>query len=223
MKIRTLEELQDAIDKEMAWRKRELSAIKSNIAQARSFAKDTALRSGIALLYAHWEGAIKNVASYYLTYVSCQNLPYNKLKSNFLAISLSEQLKQFKNTGKTTIHVNIVNQIFDSTTKRSNIPQEGIIKTKSNLNSEIFIEIMATIGLNCDAYEGSYVLIDSVLLEMRNKIAHGERIEALSLDEKRYNEIHDKIIELMHIFSTQVSNAASLKEYLSESALQTSS
>lgn len=214
MRVRTIDELQDAIDGEMAWRKRELMAIKANISQAKSFARDTALRSGIALLYAHWEGSVKNIASYYLSYVSYLSLPYNKLKNNFLAISIKERLKQFEETGKTTLQTCIINEIFDSLEKKSCIPQEGIIKTNSNLNSQIFIEIMATIGLESTQYESSYNLLDEVLLNMRNKIAHGERIESLSLDEERYNEIHDKILLLMNMFASQVSNAAVLKEYL---------
>ena len=80
MKIRTENDLQDAIDSELAWRKRELSAVRSNIASARKFAKDTAIRAGIALLYAHWEGSIKNVAAYYLEYVATLKLPYRQLK-----------------------------------------------------------------------------------------------------------------------------------------------
>ena len=95
MKIRTLNDLQDVIDAEMAWRKRELSAVRSNIVEARSFAKDTAIRAGIALLYAHWEGAIKNIATYYLEYVAMLGLPYGQLKPNFLAITLKNDLKSF--------------------------------------------------------------------------------------------------------------------------------
>ena len=53
MKIRTVNELQDCIDSEMAWRKHELSAIRENVENARKFSKDTAVRAGIALLYAH--------------------------------------------------------------------------------------------------------------------------------------------------------------------------
>lgn len=73
---------------------------------------------------------------------------------------------------------------------------------------------MATIGLPCSDYETSYKLIDSVLLEKRNKIAHGERIESIGLDEKRYCDLHDKVFDLIQLFATQVSNAAILKEYM---------
>ena len=205
MKIRTENDLQDAIDSELAWRKRELSAVRSNIASARKFAKDTAIRAGIALLYAHWEGSIKNVAAYYLEYVATLKLPYRQLKPNFLAIALKYDLKSFEESNKATVHTNIV---------RSVIPVEGIIKTNSNLNSEIFVEIMATLGLEHSEYESSFKLIDTVLLQKRNMIAHGEHLETLDLDEDRYYEIHDKILGLIQMFANQVSNAVSLKLYL---------
>ncbi|MCU6720229.1 MAE_28990/MAE_18760 family HEPN-like nuclease [Porcipelethomonas ammoniilytica] len=216
MKIRTINNLQDAIDSEMAWRKKELSALKSNIQSSRSFAKETALRAGIALLYAHWEGAIKNIAYYYLVYVSFQKVPYNKLKNNFLAVTLKQKLLQFEETNKTTLQTAIINSIFEISNEPSQIPTEKIISTNSNLNSAIFNEIMCTIGLKTDYYEQSYKMIDEVLLNMRNNIAHGERLENIDLDEKRYNEIHDIIFDLINHFSVQVLNAACLNIYLAE-------
>lgn len=90
MKIRTEDEFQDAVDSETAWRKKELSSISSNIATSKKAAKITALRAGIALLYAHWEGLIKNLATYYLCYVSFQNCRYDELKCNFMALSINK-------------------------------------------------------------------------------------------------------------------------------------
>ena len=214
MKIRNINELQDAIDSEMAWRKHELSAIRSNVSTARKCAKDTAIRAGIALLYAHWEGTIKNIATYYLEYVSALGLPYGQLKPNFLAVAMKYNLQSFEKSNKTTVHTTIVNEVINSYSVKSKIPVEGIIKTNSNLNSEIFMEIMATIGLECKEYESSYKMIDTVLLQKRNVIAHGERLEELGLDEVRYYEIHDKILGLIQLFSNQVSNAAIQKHYL---------
>ncbi len=214
MKIRTINDLQDAIDAEMGWRKRELSAVKANIQSARNFAKDTALRSGVTLLYAHWEGAIKNIAEFYLMYVSSLKLPYGDLKFSFLALSVSEKTKLFSETKKSILHTKIVGEIFDLYSSKSQIPYSGIIKTNSNLNSEVFVEIMSVIGLETDKYETNFQLIDTVLLNMRNKIAHGEKLASIDLDEKRYNEIHDKIFTLIDMFSVQVLNAAVNKEYL---------
>ncbi len=216
MKIRTVNELQDAIDAEMAWRKHELSSIRENVANARKMTKDTAIRAGVALLYAHWEGAIKNIATYYLEYVSTLKRTYRELKPNFLAISIKNDLKDFEESNKTTIHTDIVASIIKNQDVRSTIPVDGIVKTGSNLNSKVLAEIMATIGLDCSSYEASFVLIDTVLLDKRNKIAHGEHIEYIDLDEARYYEIHDKIRDLIIMFANQVGNAALLKQYLRE-------
>ena len=73
MKIKNLEELEDRIDDEIAWRKKELISIKNDVRSSEN--KDISeqsrlIRSGIAMLYAHWEGAIKSLAEYYLIYVS---------------------------------------------------------------------------------------------------------------------------------------------------------
>lgn len=214
MKIRTIEDLQEAVDAEMAWRKHDLTAIKANINSSRAFAKDSALRAGITLLYAHWEGAIKNIASYYLQYVSNLKLPYNKLMSNFLAISTKAEINSFTETNKVSLQTKVIDTVFAKYAIKSNIPYTDVIKTNSNLNSNVFSEIMSTIGLKCDYYETNYTLIDEVLLNMRNRIAHGQKLDILSLDEDRYNEIHDKILSLMVAFSNQVTNAAINKEYL---------
>lgn len=216
MKIRTKEEFQDAVDSETSWRKKELSAINTNISSARKFSKNTALRAGIAMLYAHWEGLVKKVASYYLEYVSFQNLTYGELKTNFLAISIKEELKMFDSSNKATIHNQIVSRIKKKQNEKSKIPYENIIKTNSNLNSLIFVEIMETIGLDYSQYQTSFNMIDEVLLKMRNEIAHGERLESISLDQERFEEIYSVMIGMMNQFVFQVTNAVYLEEYKAE-------
>lgn len=213
MKIRTKEEFQDAVDNETSWRKKELSAINSNIVSARKFTKNTALRSGIALLYAHWEGLIKNVASYYLSYVSFQNLTYAELKPNFLAVSIKEGLKSFDSSNKASIHNYIVRSVKIKEQEKTKIPYENVIKTNSNLNSSVFIEIMETIGLDYSQYQSSFNMLDEVLLKMRNEIAHGEKTESISLDQDRFEEIYSVITELMNKFVTQITNAVYLENY----------
>lgn len=213
MKVRTVNDLQDLIDEEMSWRKKELSAIRANIKTSRSFAKDTAIRAGITLLYAHWEGAIKNIAEYYLCYISTLKLPYNELNNNFLAVSVKNELQTFIETNKSTQHKRIVDSIFSMQSQSSKIPYVGIIKTNSNLNSTIFVEIMTLIGLDYCRYESSFKLIDEVLLKMRNGIAHGEKLELIDLDEERFDEIYIIITGLISDFSNQVSNYASQKLY----------
>lgn len=71
MKIKNLEDLQDKIDKELSWRRKELVQIKFNVSSTTegTFKSDFALRSGVILLYADWEGFIRNISNYYVIYV----------------------------------------------------------------------------------------------------------------------------------------------------------
>ena len=96
---------------------------------------------------------------------------------------------------------------------KARIPYVDVIKTGSNLNSSVFTEIMETIGLDYSEYEPGFVMIDDVLLKMRNEIAHGERIEGIDLDEDRFREIYDVITGLMEKYITQITNAVYLKKY----------
>lgn len=211
MKIRTVEELSDAISKELAWRRKELTAISSNVKTSRDFAKNTALRAGVALLYAHWEGFIKNAAQFYLIYVSSKKLKYNVLKANFVAIAMKEKVKQFEESNKSTIHTEVVNFILEQSTETSVIPTDKIIRTGSNLKSDIFIEIMATLGLDCKPYELNFNLIDLELLSRRNSIAHGE---ALDITESDFELLYNEVTSMINIFEAQIINAAVLQEYL---------
>lgn len=213
MKIRTEDEFQDAVDSETAWRKKELSAISSNIATSKKTAKSTALRAGVALLYAHWEGLIKNLATFYLCYVSFQNCTYDELKPNFMALAINKEIKLFTESNKASLHNQVINKIRTEGSNKARIPYVDVIKTGSNLNSPVFTEIMETIGLDYSEYEPGFVMIDDVLLKMRNEIAHGERIEGIDLDEDRFREIYDVITGLMDKYITQITNAVYLKKY----------
>ena len=66
MKLRTVENLIDFLNEDIAWRKKELSSLKNNILQANVKLRLTAIRAGVVLLYAHWEGFIKRSAEAYL-------------------------------------------------------------------------------------------------------------------------------------------------------------
>ncbi|RYF60728.1 MAG: hypothetical protein EOO27_04715, partial [Comamonadaceae bacterium] len=77
--IHTLSQLQDALDNELGWRKKEISAFRvaSSInGREASFY----IRAGVALLYAHWEGFIKNSSEHYLNFVQHQGHNYRELK-----------------------------------------------------------------------------------------------------------------------------------------------
>jgi hypothetical protein len=209
MKIRTKENFIDLIDNEIAWRKKELSYLKGNVKENSPHYK-THLRSAIVLLYAHWEGFVKNSCELYLNYIKTQKLNYSELTENIIALSLKYNLKDFEQTNKMTIHCQMVDFLLNNLNRRATIPNNDIIKTGSNLNSNILKEILTTVGLDYNAYELKNNLLDSVLLKSRNSIAHGEYLD---LNEVDYNELHSEILAIMDDIKNKLSNAIIMEEF----------
>ena len=218
MKIKDLGELEEKLDRELSWRKKELTAIKADVESSMekgASEQSRAIRSGIAMLYAHWEGAIKCIAEYYLIYVSSLNLKYGELKNNFMAIAIRKSLEEFSETKKATIHNKLIDDIYSKKSEISSIPHKNIIKTDSNLKMDIFKEIAATIGIDDSPYVLKGKIIDGRLLGNRNKIAHGERIEQLDGISKAsdYIELHEIVLKLIDDFAQSIRQAASREEY----------
>jgi hypothetical protein len=217
IKIRTLENLNQQLTDDLIWRKQELSALKALI-EIRSFSSrkhNTLLRSGITILYAHWEGYIKNTATRYLEFVSRQDLTYNELAIEFIAIVMKDKLTSAKETNKATVFNDATKFILTQTGEKSSIPYKGIIRTKSNLSSSILREITCLLGLNYSFYQSKEKFIDEKLLNRRNLVAHGESLDYLqSLDRETYIELQEQILTMMEDFRNQVENNAAQKLYL---------
>ena len=58
-----LEQLQDKIDRIIAWRKKELSYLLEDAETSKGFSQSVAIWTGYVLTYAHFEGAIKELAT----------------------------------------------------------------------------------------------------------------------------------------------------------------
>jgi hypothetical protein len=206
MKIRTTEELSDRLSEDLAWRKKELSEMKSLI-EAKSFSlqKQKALvRSGVCLLYSHWEGFVKLAANYYLEYVIFQKLTYSELSTNFLALAMKEKLNEAKDTNKPSLYIPVCNFFLSELNQRCFLPKEAI-STASNLSSEILREITDILGIDFSLYSTKSVLIDIKLLKTRNEVAHGNY---LTLDRDEYIELHLEVIGMLDAFRNQIENAA---------------
>lgn len=208
-KIRTLEQLQLVLDDELAWRKKELAVIKSLVtARASTEIINCHIRSGIALIYAHWEGFIKAAGDAYLIYIASQRLTYSDLTNNFVAIAAKRLLSEAGLSNKVIVYAKVTEFFISGLTDRCNFPTE--VETKSNLSSEVLREIAYILGLDYSEYETKAKLIDETLLKSRNEIAHGKY---LLIDIEQFIDLHRTMIDLLDLFSNQISNAASTEAY----------
>jgi MAE_28990/MAE_18760-like HEPN len=169
------------------------------------------LRSGVALLYAHWEGYIKTAATSYLEFVARQKLTYDELAINFVAVAMKFKLKEASQTNKATVFTEVANFMLTQTHQKILLPYEDVVSTASNLSSSILREIACLLGCDYSFYEMKEAIINEQLLKRRNGIAHGEY---LLLDNEEYQQLHDEILAMMENFRTQIENNASQKLYL---------
>jgi hypothetical protein len=210
MKIRSKEELIDYLTADLAWRKKELTTLYNNVETANPKNLPTALRCASVLLYAHWEGFVKNSAESYLTYIKFQKLNLNQVNSNILALSLKQKMTEFSMTNKATMHVQFVDFFQNNLNDKASFSETESIKTQSNLNSIILKEIFATIGLDITNYDLKSNLIDKQLLKYRNDIAHGNQPP---LNKQEYEVLHGEIIGMLDNIYIDISNSAVLDKF----------
>ncbi|MBD1860788.1 MULTISPECIES: MAE_28990/MAE_18760 family HEPN-like nuclease [Trichocoleus] len=213
MSLRTAEQLSDRLSTELAWRKKELSEFKSLVeAKSTSLQRHTVLiRSGIVILYAHWEGFVKSASNYYLEFVAMQKLRYEQLSSNFLALAMKTKLNEARETNKASLYIPVCDFFVGNLHQRCSLPYKDVISTGSNLSSEIMKEITHILGLDFSPYSTKSVLIDTKLLGARNSIAHGNYG---SIDREEYIELHTEVIGMLNDFRNQIEVAAINKDFM---------
>ncbi|MDF2369775.1 MAG: MAE_28990/MAE_18760 family HEPN-like nuclease [Rhizobiaceae bacterium] len=208
-KVRTLNEMQDALDQEMGWRIKEIGVFKvgagTNGPQRKPF-----IRAGVALLYAHWEGFIKNSSEIYLSYVESRALPYRELKSCFAVFGLKGKINTLVEGRKSLANVEAMDFIFSQMDETAKLQISAAVKTESNLTSTVFNNIALSLDIKTSPYETKFHLIDSSLVDRRNKIAHGEFLDIKGSD---FSTLVDEMLGLMRLFKTDIENAATLESY----------
>ena len=213
MKIRTADQLIEAVATEIAWRRRELTDLRFLVESVDGNRTREAVltRAAVALLYAHWEGFVKATAEIYLEFVAMQRCQNSELANSMLAIALRSKLRAAQASKKITAHATVVEFFRTQMDSRSLLPYKDAVRTEANLSSSVLLEILRTLGLPTDAYESKGNFIDSQLLAKRNHIAHGS---TLSVESGEYLSLHDEVLNLMILFRNQIENAAVTRGYL---------
>jgi hypothetical protein len=216
VKIRSISIFQDELDKGFAWRVKEISGLKMSVeSKAMSLARSTLIRAGVPLLYAHWEGFVKQASQDYLEYVSNQRLKYNELSSCFVVFGAKKYLSHVVESRRTAVNIAAVEFFRSGLEQRADLSLSNAINTKSNLKSEVFLDIAMSLGVPLDSYSTYSKLIDESLLARRNAIAHGEYLD---LDADAFRGLADEVIKLLRMYKDDLQNQASLGAFRAKSA-----
>lgn len=212
--IRTADQLFERISDDFAWRQREIVLFNSRL-KGDEFEK-TLLRSSVALLYAHWEGFVKNSCSYYLSFLASRRLSLQQLRPEIAALALRRRLREASEAKKIAIHVELVRDLRERAAERARIPTSGdAVRTESNLSSRVLTEILTSVGCDAVRYDKYSDLIDDQLVDSRNRIAHGD---SSFIRRPEWEELSKQILWIMDDIATQLVNAAVEQTYYAEQA-----
>lgn len=188
----------DDIYKQLAWRIKEASTLYTAVRSSSADAQFTNMRSGVALLYAHWEGGVKQIACNYVDFVSRERVPYAQLAHNLLAVKLASLLGE--PTRKASYYHKAVDLLLRRAHECAQLPS-SIISTESNLTYEVFSEILFALGIETTHFALRKNFIDQNLVNKRNRIAHGERFQ---MTVSEYEEIHNGVVGLIRDFQREL-------------------
>jgi hypothetical protein len=211
MKIRTISQLQTILDEDYSWRLKEIADVKAAV-KGSELSNRTLIRAGVALLYAHWEGFVKLAATHYVTFIDLQGKRFDELQTCFWVIGMKKHLSDMLDSKKSKTRVAAIDFIRTCAATSANLKVKAAIDTQSNLKSEVFDNILTSIGISTTPYEARYHLMDESLLARRNRIAHGEF--AVDLDSNGWRNLADEVIQLLRDFKTDIENAASTSAYI---------
>lgn len=190
----TSEQFLDGIYHQVGWRIKETAALRATVHASSGDAQWTAMRAGVALLYAHWEGTVKSSAREYLAFVSHQGLTYDHLATHLVATKLAHMLGDA--TRKPSYYRDAAELLMLRRTDRVSI-SENVVRTEGNLTFDRFLDIVFCLGIDPTPFEPRKNFIDVVLVEKRNKVVHGDRFIMTLSD---YEELHNGVQLLIRTF-----------------------
>ena len=197
-----LEKFLSAIEREWAWRQRELIFFRQALAEVADYQQRTMTRAGILLLYAHWEGFIKQISQKFLecfTNEDIGSVPRYVIASH-LAQMYGNLLSKYTKIGAAD---NSLNCLSEGATVCNTI--DGIINTEANLDSKNLKKITDSVGVDFAEFETRVQFIDRIFVSVRHAIAHGE---GRPLAIYNYIEIEKGVTELMRIFKKNIIDSA---------------
>ncbi|MBB3821332.1 hypothetical protein FHT03_000725 [Xanthomonas arboricola] len=213
----TIEYLQQKIDRELAWRKKELVGIMRGASRA-SASKVYYCRAGAVMLCAHWEGFLKKAVELYVDFVFSQELSFREMSCNFVAIAFySDVVEAAKSSfpGSERHHLRLARKIRDAASG----PARWEVTTRSNPSSEVLRELLSSIGIDSELGMGvsewarTRTFIDALLLGERHKIAHGE---GLRIDGDVLRERFGLMLDLCQSLANAILSAAEGGTYQAE-------
>lgn len=207
---RTQADLSDAVGRDLTWRVREISDLRTAARRADANLCNTIVRAGVTLLAAHWEGHVRFVAEQYLAFLTMRKPRFRNLKPAFL---LGKFHAYFLPGGMPSGYgdrIAFLSKVQDAPSDRFSQYPQALVGTRSNLRADVLKDICHALSLDPDHFASDTDFIDRILIHRRNAIAHGEQ---MTIDLTDFIEMSDHTIDIMRRFKNIVENEITLEAY----------
>jgi hypothetical protein len=124
------------------------------------------------MLYAHWEGYCKHLFDCYIRLILRQK-PLAKDLNNSLAMQHIRHALLRANSGDLDGQERLLALLRGKSTERVRLVRASMSDTKSNLRYGTFCDLLNAFGVDEADFATKEKLIDSLLCDRRNVIAHG--------------------------------------------------
>lgn len=217
MSIRTVEDLQSKIARELAWRKQEISGLRLS-ARRSNGDRGYLFRAGLVLLCAHWEGFLRNAVGLYFKHVFSQELRVRDLTPNFVAAAFFADVQRAGKAdypGSTDTHGRLAQRILlglDEICTHSTWD----VKTEGNPGTEVLARLLLSAGINPQlgldsaAWSTTKVFIDEQVVRDRHLVAHGD---GFRLTRTEFLERSERMLALLDSVSSELIDAAERQVY----------
>ena len=175
--------------------------------------ESTVTRMAIPLLYANWEGYVKEVCQLYLEYIERSGTKNRELKADLLGYLWSSSLRPLTgglNFEKKKAIAELALHRMDDCVRFSE--NERNIHTKANLKFEVLQDIADHLCFNISLLN-TYKRHLNSLVNLRNNIAHGSFPSSMDYD--IFNERAESVIGLMEGFENIVIYNLGLRNFCS--------
>lgn len=205
----TPEQLQNSLQEDRTWRRKEISIALRHALYADTGNSEAMCRAFWLLQYAHWEGFVKNAVDRYLNFIAVRQLKFSELQHGFRLLPASPlyaAIRQIQNNDPDKIlALDRLTFIGDKRLQKKHIE----VNTNSNLRFSVLENLSKIACVDLYSFvDGNY--LDKILADRRNEIAHGSWLVISKDDVKGLRECCGTWMD--QILNNLV-NAASLESY----------
>lgn len=202
----------DQIEDDLKWREAEIAALKllAATAQHKSIRQRAILRSLCAMVYAHYEGFCKFCWTLLLEAIESQGCERRLLAEPIVFRSMQAIFKDLRAKHSDKNLWNFATYDFQRHLSEKAIFSKEI-DTESNLWPGVAMRINESVGIKCVVFNEHRRKL-GLLLQRRNDIAHGEKIEIDSIQQMQ--ELINVTTTVMHGLAVEVIDCLEKKKFL---------